>query len=225
MQHKKSEIRRMANLALMGQIEPSSVESLEDDDALFFWMMYNIGGAVAAGMLSKEGGRAAAINANRRFKRICSKFRWGRRVQYELIKDRIQYSTQCSEVSRELHRKEPDALRVMEALMKALDCLTRNHVYLSMFKEACQNEQFKKDCQNAVFENGDKLCEQFDGKIHPEDYFHMLEDFYRLTVEDGAAAWYLEFGERAKDPDWDKHEDTKQLRNSIKKMYEVRPYL
>ena len=63
----KSDLIRMANLALMGQIEPSSTESLEDDDALFFWMMYSIGSAVAAGMLSKECGRAAVINANKRF--------------------------------------------------------------------------------------------------------------------------------------------------------------
>lgn len=221
----KSDLIRMANLALMGQIEPSSTESLEDDDALFFWMMYSIGSAVAAGMLSKEGGRAAVINANKRFDRLCAKFGWGRRIQLELIEDRLRYSITCSEVSRELRREEPDALRVMEALMKALDCLTRDHVYLTMFMEACRNEKFKKDCQNAVFENGDKLCEQFDGKIHPEDYFHMLEDFYSMTVKDGAAAWYLEFGERAPVPEWDKQEDTKQLRDSIRKMYEVRPYL
>ena len=221
----KSELIRMANLALMGQIELLSTESLEDDDALFFWMMYNIGGAVAAGMLSKEGGRAAVISANRRFDRLCAKFGWGRRMQQEVINDRLLYSVTCDEVSRELQKEEPDALRVMEALIKALDCLTRNHVYLSMFKEACQNEQFKKDCQNAVLDNSDKLCEQFVGKIHPEDYFHMLEDFYKTTVKDGAAGWYLEFGERSPVPDWDKHEDTKQLRNSIKKMYEVRPYL
>lgn len=219
MLHRKRSIIKMVKLALKGEINPSHTESLDADDALYFWMMYSVGSSVAAGMLSRDGGKRMTLKANSVYDRLCRKLMWSARIYDEALKDRMKYSVVCSEIGRELRSDKPDAEKLLQKLIYALDCLTGSHVYLPMLKEACQNEEFKKECQKAIIAHGDELTHRFGEDIKPENYMHMLEDFYAMTVKDGAAERYKDFGVEPEEEPFEKFEGTSELIDSMERLY------
>ena len=221
MLHSKKEIIKMVNLGLLGQISPMQVEGLDADDALFFWMMYSVGSCVMSGTLSKESANKLMLKVNSRFDRLCGCFKWGLVLHKRLTERRRKFCISCSRVSMELNSGQPDAEKVLRALTQALDLLTGDDVYLRLLEQALVNEDFKKDCQQAVIANGDELCERFKGDIKSEDYFHLLEGFYKACVEDGLARCYENFGEQ---PDFkpEKTDKPGETADNIKDMYELR---
>lgn len=221
MLHSKKEIIKMVNLGLLGQISPMQVEGLDADDALFFWMMYSVGSCVMSGALSKESANKIMLKVNGQFDRLSRKFKWGLVLQAQLTERRRKFCISCSRVSMALNSGQPNAEKVLRALTQALDLLTGDDVYLRLLEQALVNEDFKKDCQQAVIANGDELCERFKGDIKSEDYFHLLEGFYKACVEDGLARCYENFGEQ---PDFkpEKTDKPVETAESIRAMYELR---
>lgn len=221
MLHSKKDLVKMVNLGLLGQISPMQVEGLDADDALFFWMMYSVGSCVMSGALSKESANKIMLKVNGQFDRLSRKFKWGLVLQAQLTERRRKFCMSCSRVSMALNSAEPNAEKIIKELVTALDLLTGDDVYLRLLEQALVNEDFKKDCQQAVIANGDELCERFKGDIKSEDYFHLLEGFYKACVEDGLARCYENFGEQ---PDFkpEKTDKPVETAESIRAMYELR---
>lgn len=221
MLHSKKDLVKMVNLGLLGQISPMQVEGLDADDALFFWMMYSVGSCVMSGALSKESANKIMLKVNGQFDRLSRKFKWGLVLQAQLTERRRKFCMSCSRVSMALNSAEPNAEKIIKELVTALDLLTGDDVFLKLLEKALGNENFKKDCQQAVIAHGDELCERFKGDIKSEDYFHLLEGFYKACVEDGLARCYENFGEQ---PDFkpEKTDKPVETAESIRAMYELR---
>ena len=220
MHHRKSDIIKMANLALVGQISPSQAEILEFDDALYFWMMFSVGSAIMSGGLSPKTGKRVQYKVNHMFDRVCLKFKQAGAIQRKVIENRQKYSVICSDVSRELNSEKPDGGKLVEALLRALDALTGDDVFLKLYVDACRDKEFMKNCQAAVIKNDDLLTKQFGQDIRSEDYFHILSDFYSLMVKENIAEAYKDFGELVV-TELEKG-NTREAAESIKQVYEVR---
>ena len=214
--HTKKELVAMVNLALVGELDPTSADLLEADDALFFWMMYGIGAAVMLGMLSKDGGRAMQVNANKRFDGLCSDYKNSKQLFETVVESWGKYSLSVTEVSRAI--KERDGIKTVEALMAALDAVTQDNVFLKLFVEAKNNPAFKKDCQEAIFQHENELTEKFGERIRSEDYFHMLDGFFAANIRNRMGEWYKGFGEEPV-TDLEKADDTQAVMNGLGTMY------
>ena len=219
MLYTKKELVGMCNKALRSQLDLSITDQFEPDDALFFWMMYGIGASTMLGFLSKEGGKKRQIEANRIYDRIGRDFKSRCAVHQSIVEAWGNFSISITEVSRAI--QDHDGTRTVEALIAALDAVTKYNVLLALFKEATVNENFKKDCQEAIFSHEKELTDRFGEDIRSEDYFHMLEAFFAANVENKMGEWYKDFGKEAL-TELEKAEDQQAAADSVRVMYGAR---
>lgn len=196
MLHRKNEIIHMVNLALTGKVDTRVLYTLEEDDALYAVMIYSLGASVMSGGMSKETASRFIYKATSGYDLLCRRFNFWKAIGQRIKDNRKLYSVECSEVSRELNKKQPDAEKVLRSLIKCLDLLTGDDVYLKMLEKAFDNAEFEKECQAVVIKHGDELEARFEGRIKCEDYIHLLEDFYKACVDDGVAECRADFGEQ-----------------------------
>lgn len=138
------------------------------------------------------------------------------------IENTKKYSGKSCELTREIAKDEPDAVKFIGGLCELLDLLTGENVLHKLFVKRIEDEDFKKSCQIAVVERGDEWRGKFE-KIRDEDYMIMLERFYAATDENGMAQVFAslepdELRNKVRQAPV-KNDDTRTVAEGIRKMY------
>lgn len=107
-------------------------------------------------------------------------------MERKMTRDRLS-SLKLSEAFRELRKDEPDAAVFIGALTQAVDLLTGTDVHLKLTAAALEQPEFEKQCQDYIRQHGDALLERTGQAIRPEDMMTLLEQFFAVKVDSGAA--------------------------------------
>ena len=161
MHRTKKELIGLANSALISGIDAvgiQTIDSLEVDEELFFWFMFNVGGARLTGHLSKDRGRHAQQRANHHFDRFAVKIKLLCDCYNNVIDNWRKCSLKISEFSKELNSEDPDGEAALIALVEAFDALTNDNVYIKMIHRVMKDPEFKKKFVDTLIKN-QKLCE------------------------------------------------------------------
>ncbi len=138
------------------------------------------------------------------------------------VENTAKYSSVSCEVSRELAKDKPDAVKFIGGLCVLLDVLTKENVWHKLFVKRIEDEDFKKSCIDAVMEHGEEWREKFKN-IRDEDYVVLLEKFYAATDENGMAKRFAALDEdRIKKAVLSvpvKDDDTRGIARGIRQMY------
>lgn len=218
------ELDQMARDFINGEVEPMKIHGLNIFD---MWAVLTL---AATYSLTKMG----TISPN-----LCASFKYHILSHYEKFKTRTlffekmysdwvkrtrDYSSKRTELTKSLTADKVDVEKVLVLSMSIIDLLTKEDIYLKLFQRKCNDKMFKAHTMQAAEKHIDEFFDLFGNEV---PYAKLLERFYAATTEDKISDLFIQldpekFRDKARRAIPVKKDEYKDIKQSFKKMYEVR---